>query len=142
MADGLALSDLGSPASFATFTLLAIWVIRTWPHWKAKVNDARKIQLDADGERLAQAFARIRVLEEIQSADRREFHEAMSNERKRCDRELEEIRHEMRERLASAEEENKGLKAMIRQNSQSTAQMIGRPGDVAESRARRGNGDD
>lgn len=126
-------SDIGSPSSFATFFLLAAWVIRTWPHWKAKVNEARKIQLDADGERLSQAFARIRLLEEQQSADRREFNEAMSAERHRCDEELDEIRH----RLTAAEEENRGLQAMIRQNSSSTAQMIGRPDAVAESEAAR-----
>src|SRR5688572_25847235 len=137
MVDGLALSDIGSPASFATFTLLAIWIIRTWPHWKSKINEARKIQLDADGERLAQAFARIRMLEETQSADRREFSvalsEAISEERKRCDKELDEIRG----RLTAAETENRGLQAMIRQNSQSTAQMIGRPDAIVESVARR-----
>jgi DNA anti-recombination protein RmuC len=138
MGNGIALSDIGSPASFATFTLLAIWVIRTWPHWKSKINEARKIQLDADGERLAQAFARIRVLEEQQSADRREFNEAMSNERKRCDGELDEIR----ERLTASEERERGLQAMIRQNSQSTAQMIRRPDAVAESTAHRGKRDD
>lgn len=134
MVDGITVADIGSPASFATFTLLAIWVIRTWPHWKSKINEARKIQLDADGARLAQAFERIRSLEETQSADRREFNTALSNERKRCDGELDEIR----ERLTASEERERGLQAMIRQNSQSTAQMIGRPGDVAESVARRG----
>lgn len=122
--DNVTISDVGSPASFATFTLLAIWVIRTWPHWKAKINDARKIQLDADGARLAQAFARINDLERAQSVAYKEFTIALSDERKRCDKELDEIR----ERLTAAEERERGLLAMIRQNSQSTAQMIGRPG--------------
>lgn len=129
MGDGLALSDIGSPSSFATFFLLAAWIVRTWPHWKAKVNEARKIQLDADGERLAQAFQRIRDLEETQSKDRREFNDAMSAERHRCDQELDEIRR----RLSAAEEENKGLQAMIRQTGSSAAIMISRPDAVAES---------
>lgn len=137
MADGLSISDIGSPSSIASFFLLAAWLIRTWPHWKAKVNEARKIQLDADGERLAQAFARIRTLEEAQSADRREFNDELSKERKRCDAELDAIREEMRERLTAAENENKGLQAMIRQNSQSSATMISRPDAVAESHAAR-----
>lgn len=138
MADGITLSDFGSPLSAATLVTVLVWVIRTWPYWKQRINEARKIQLDADGERLAQAFARIRELEETQSSDRREFHEALSDERKRCDRELDEIRA----RLTASEQREQGLLGMIRQNSQSSAQMIGRPGDVAESRARRGNGDD
>lgn len=133
MVDGIALSDIGSPVSFGTFFLMAIWVIRTWPHWKAKVNEARKIQLDADGALRSDLLKRIRDLEEAQSIDRREFNLAMSNERKRCDSELDEIR----ERLTAAERENQGLQSMIRQSSQSTAVMIGRPADVAESAARR-----
>lgn len=131
--DATTLSEIGSPTSFATLFILAAWIIRTWPHWKAKVNEARKIQLDADGERLAQAFARIRILEEVQTADRREFNEAMSAERHRCDEELDEIRR----RLTAAEEREQGLLAMIRQNSSSTAMMVGRPDAVAESRAAR-----
>lgn len=138
MADGITLSDFGSPLSAATLVTVLVWVIRTWPYWKQRINEARKIQLDADGERLAQAFARIRELEETQSSDRREFHEALSDERKRCDRELDEIRA----RLTASEQREQGLLGMIRQNSQSSAQMIGRPGDVAESRARRGGDDD
>jgi len=131
------LAQLGSVPAWGSFFILVGWVIRTWPHWKEKINEARKIQLDADGERLAQAFARIRVLEEAQSADRREFNEAMSSERKRCDGELDEIRTEMRERLTAAEDENRGLKSMIRQNSSSTAEMVTRPDAVAESNAQR-----
>jgi hypothetical protein len=138
MGSEISIADIGSPVSFGTFFLMAIWVIRTWPHWKAKVNEARKIQLDADSDRLSQAFTRIRVLEEAQSADRRDFNEEMSKERKRCDDELDEIR----ERLTASEQREQGLLAMIRQNSQSTAQMIGRPDAVAESAARRaGRGD-
>jgi hypothetical protein len=149
MGDAISIADIGSPSSFATFFLLTAWIIRTWPHWKAKVNEARKIQLDADGDRLKQAFARIRDLEEAQSADRREFNdarsndrrefnEAMSDERKRCDAEIEEVRRETRERLTALEEENRGLQATIRQNSQSTAQMIGRPDAIAQSIVQRG----
>ena len=138
MVDGIALSDIGSPASFATFTLLAIWVLRTWPHWKSKINEARKIERDADSVLRTDLLKRIRDLEEGQSADRREFNAALSDERKRCDAELDEIRA----RLTLAETENRSLQAMIRQNSQSSAQMLGRPGDVAESIARREkNGD-
>jgi len=133
MGDGIALSEIGSPSSIASFFILAAWAIRTWPYWKMRINEARKIQLDADGERLAQAFARIRDLEEAQSADRREFSKAMSDERKRCDLELDDIR----KRLSAAEDENRGLQAMIRQNSSSTAVMMGRPGAVAESAAAR-----
>lgn len=128
MNSGLTVSDIGAIFSGGSFLILAVWVIRTWPVWKQRVNEARKIQLDADGERLVQAFARIRVLEETQSADRREFHEELSNERKRCDQELDEIKA----RLTASEQREQGLLSMIRQNSSSTAQMIGRPGKKKE----------
>lgn len=133
MADGWTISEIGSPASLASFFLLLGWVVRTWPHWKSKVNEARKIQLDADGVLRTDLLKRIRELEETQSSDRRAFNEAMSNERKRCDDELDEIRR----RLTAAEDENKGLQAMIRQNSSSSAVMISRPDAVAESNAQR-----
>lgn len=116
------ITQIGSAPAWATFFALVGWMVKTWPHWKEKVNEARKIQLDADGERLTQAFTRIRELEEIQSKDRREHHEALSNERRRCDAELDDIRA----RLSATEQRETALLAMIRQNSQSTAHMIGR----------------
>lgn len=127
------LAQIGSLSTWSIFTLVAIWIIRTWPVWKQKINEARKIELDADGERLAQAFARIRVLEETQTADRRAFNDSLSEERRRCDQELDMIR----KRLTASEDENRGLQAMIRQNSSSTAVMIGRPDAVAESTSHR-----
>lgn len=136
MADGITFSDIGSPLSAATLATMFIWVVRTWPYWKMRINEARKIQLDADGVLRTDLLKRIRDLEETQSADRREFNAALSDERKRCDHELDEIR----DRLAAAERENQGLQAMIRQASSSTAMMIGNPGAAAESVAARNEG--
>jgi len=128
--DAGVVAQLGSLPGWASFVLLFGWVIRTWPHWKQKVNEARKIQLDADGARLEQAFTRIRELEETQSKDRREFNEELSNERRRCDAELDDIRKE----LEALKVENRGLLDLIRQNSRSTAIMIGRPDAVTETK--------
>lgn len=133
MDEGVSFSDLGAVSGLGSVTILAIWVIRTWPYWKMRINEAQKIKADADGSLRADLFARIRELEVTQSNDRKEFNLAMSNERKRCDEELDEIRR----RLTAAEEENRGLLAMIRQNSSSTAIMIGRPDAVAESATNR-----
>lgn len=67
----------GSLPGWATFFMLMVWVIRTWPHWKAKINEARKIELDAHGELRGSLFSRIASLEQ-----------AALEERQRCDREL------------------------------------------------------
>lgn len=95
------LAQLGSVPAWGSFFLLVGWVVRTWPHWKERVNEARKIQLDADGVLRTDLLKRIRDLEEAQSVDRREFNAAMSDERRRCDAELDEIRR----RLTAAEGE-------------------------------------
>lgn len=129
-----AFAQIGSVPAWGSFFVLVGWIVRTWPHWKEKINEARKIQLDADGVLRTDLLTRIRELEEGRSADRREFNEEMSKERKRCDIQLEEIRKEMND----LKDDNRGLLAMIRQNSSSTALMISRPDAVAEIEARKG----
>lgn len=64
--------------------MLVAWMIRTWPHWKAKVNEARKIELDAHGELRGSLFTRIADLER-----------AAIEERRRCDKELRELREKL-----------------------------------------------
>lgn len=83
MANGLSVSDIGWLSIIAQSFLLAGWVVRTWPLWKAKLNEARKIQLDADGEQYKRVLewcdrldARVAVLEEEVETCRRERDEA------------------------------------------------------------------
>lgn len=141
MFDGTALAQLtsGATAGWAAFFVFLIWVVRTWPHWKAKVNEARKIEIEGEATIRGQLLKRVGDLEEAQHRDRLDFITAMSDERKRCDGELDEIRAE----LKAERDERKGLESMIRQNSQSTAQMMGDPGGVAiTGAARKRRGDD
>lgn len=67
----------GSLPGWATFFMLMVWVIRTWPHWKAKINEARKIELDGHSQLREHYFERIIGLEK-----------AAIEERKRCDEQL------------------------------------------------------
>lgn len=108
-------------------------LVKVWPLIKGKINEARKIELDAEADLRGDLLTRIKDLEEAQHRDRLEFYDAMGAERKRCDDELDAIRS----RLTTAENENKGLMSMIRQNSQSTAQLMGDPDMLATSKTRR-----
>jgi hypothetical protein len=123
----------GTAAGWTAVLLMAGWIIRTWPAWKQRVNEARKIELDSDAVLRTDLLARIHALEEGQTKDRREFNEAMAEERRRCDGELEEIRT----RLRQAENDNRGLMAMIRQVSSSTAMVVTNPDGTALTTAAR-----
>lgn len=115
-----------------TWTLIIIGLVqivalvKVWPLIMAKVNEARKIKLDAEADLRGDLLQRIKELEEAQHRDRLEFYTAMGDERKRCDDELDAIRS----RLTAAENENKGLMSAIRQNSQSTGFLLDQKGDL------------
>ena len=114
-------------------------LVLTWPVIKQKINEARKAELDADGNLRSTLIERIHQLEEIQSSDRADFFKAMAEERKRCDDELEEIRV----RLRQAEDDNRGLMSMIRQASSSTAMIVTNPEAAAVTHAaRKARGDE
>ena len=127
-----------SGAAWTAVLVGTVWIIRTWPVWKQRLNEARKIELDADEGLRASLIDRIHQLEEIQSRDRAEFFRAMAEERKRCAAEIEEIRAMLRR----TEEDNRGLMAMIRQNSASTAMVVTNPdGTALTTAARRARGE-
>lgn len=112
-------------------------LVKVWPLIKAKVNEARKIELDADADFRGDLLQRVKELEEAQHKDRLDFITALGDERKRCDEELDVIRA----RLKAAEDVNAGLLAQIRQDSQSTAALLDSKGVLgrkpATSKARR-----
>jgi uncharacterized protein YajQ (UPF0234 family) len=125
-----------TPGAVGIWAILATvvgYIIRTWPIVKQRLNEARKIEVDADAEHRTTLLQRIQLLEEVQSSDRTEFFKAMGDERLRCDRELDEIRT----RLRKSEDDNQGLMAMIRQFSQSTAMAVTNPDGVALTNAAR-----
>ena len=114
-----------------------IALFKVWPLIKGKINEARKIELDANADLRGDLLQRIKDLEEAQHQDRLEFYNAMGAERKRCDEEMDAIRtrltHEVegvRARLTATENENKGLMSAIRQNSQSTAVLFDESGNL------------
>lgn len=81
----------GSLPGWATFFMLLAWVIRTWPHWKAKVNEARKIELDAQGQLRTSLFERIATLEK--AAVERDAASAI--ERRLCEEEIRALRNKL-----------------------------------------------
>lgn len=121
-------STLFSPATPLYLILLALvgWMIKTWPVWKGKVNEARKIELDGAASLRGDLLVRIADLERARVDDRTYFDNLMATERLRCDKELEKMRLE-----------NRGLVDLIRQHSQSSAVLIGDPGGTAITQAAR-----
>lgn len=110
----------------ALIVFLAGMVVKFWPLLKGKLNEARKIELDADADFRGDLLQRVKELEESQHKDRLDFYTAMGDERKRCDAELDAIRA----RLTHAENENKGLMSAIRQHSQSAAALLDADGKL------------
>lgn len=116
---------LGSILCVAVVTLVKIW-----PVLKGKINEARKIELDANAEFRGDLLDRIKVLELGRDGDQQRLSDALSAERRRCDGELADMRRDFEKRIDE-------LMRIITQNSQSTAQMLGNPGAVATSKAMR-----
>jgi hypothetical protein len=134
MGDASLAAQLLSPATPLWIMVIGLvgWAVKTWPVWKGKINEARKIELDADGVLRRDLLTRISELERTRTTDREYFDNQLAGERRRCDEELEKMR-----------EENRGLVAMIRQHSQSSAMLMGDPAGMAiTSAARKRRGED
>jgi hypothetical protein len=134
MGDAGLVAQLFSPTTPLYLLLigLATWAIKTWPVWKGKINEARKIELDADGSLRKDLLVRIGELERARTADREYFDNQLAAERRRCDEEMEKLR-----------QDNKALVDMIRQHSKSTAMLMGDPAGVAiTTAARKKRGDE
>lgn len=124
-----------TPGGVGVWTLVflcLITLIRGWPVLK-------KISVEADGSLRADLLKRISDLETQAAQDRLAFATEMAAERKRCEDEIRELRQEAEDERRALKEEVAGLLAAIRQNSQSTAYMIGEPEAVAVTGAARRN---
>ena len=125
-----------TPTTWSVIVLIAgmaVVGIKVWPLIKGRINEARKIELDADAALRGDLFKRIKELEEAQDRDRLEFYDAKGAERRRCDAELDAIRA----RLTTAENENKGLMRAIRQHSQSAGFLLDQKGQLGAKPRRR-----
>jgi hypothetical protein len=74
----------GTAAGWTLVLVVCGWIIKTWPAWKAKVNEARKIEVDAAATIREHLIERISALE----------HD-LSSERRRCDEELRALRDKL-----------------------------------------------
>jgi hypothetical protein len=87
-----------TPTTWGVVVIILLFVgtlVRVWPLVKAKINEARKIELDANADLRGDLLTRIRELEQAQVTDRLSFADAMGNERARCDKELESFRNDL-----------------------------------------------
>jgi hypothetical protein len=74
----------GSSAGWAMVIIALGWIVKTWPVWKQRVNEARKIEVDAEAQIRDDLIGRISTLE----AD-------LTAERRRCDAELRALRDKL-----------------------------------------------
>lgn len=105
----------------------AVVIFKFYPLWKAKWNDARKIERDADADLRGDLLVRIRELEASRDAEPMRIDTAILAERRRCDAELAEMRRDFNQRIEQ-------LMRIISQNSKSTAQFLGDPESFGEPR--------
>jgi hypothetical protein len=108
--------------AWASFLALLGLLVRQWVPLRRARIDADKLKVESDNSLRVDLMAEIRALR----AEQRE-------ERADCDRRLAEQDKE----IASLREEIRGLHAMIRQNSQSSAYLLGDPAAVATSTSAR-----
>ena len=120
-----------TPGGVGVWTLVFLCLITLIKGWPA----LKKISVEADGSLRADLLARISDLEKQAAQDRLAFTNEMAAERKRCEEEIRELRQEFDEDRRALNEQVSGLLAAIRQNSQSTAYMIGEPDAVATTKA-------
>lgn len=105
-------------------------LVRVWPLVMAKVNEARKIGLDADADLRGDLLDRIKMLEEGRDGDQQRLNQSLADERRRCDGELADMRRHFEKRIEE-------LMRIITQNSQSTAQLLGNPEALTMSKTRK-----
>lgn len=118
-----------APPAYALLLGCAVLAVRFFPVWKQRWNEARKIEVDADAGFRTTLIERIRLLEERCDGDQERLNLAMAEERRRCDGELEDMRRDFEKRIDE-------LMRIIKQNSQSAAQLIPEtlPGSKAKPR--------
>jgi hypothetical protein len=109
---------------------IVVALVRVWPLVMAKVNEARKIGLDADAHLRGDLLDRIKMLEEGRDGDQQRLSQSLADERRRCDGELADMRRDFEKRVDE-------LMRIITQNSQSTAQLLGNPEALTMSKTRK-----
>jgi hypothetical protein len=78
----------GALGIWSLVVIVLVALVKAWPAIKAKVNEARKIELDADDKLQAKLFGRIDVLEAQVRAERK----AGDDRHAECEHELRDVR--------------------------------------------------
>lgn len=123
------------PAGWPGYLIAIVTVVITFlVNWRKGRVDESALILGKWKDLVDAHEAQIKRLNEDFDAHREE---ARAEGRRRDERIalLERENGALKVKIAALEDENAGLKRMIAQNSQSTAHMIGRPGDAAVSKA-------
>lgn len=103
----------------------AVVLVKVWPLIKGKINEARKIQLDADAELRGDLLDRIRDLENSRDGEPIRLAAALATEQARCDAELARRDAAFSEYRIRTDQRIDGLVRTIAQNSRSRAHLIG-----------------
>ncbi len=116
-----------TPTTYSVLALLLVFVVtlaKIWPLLKAKVNEARKIERDADADLRGDLLQRIALLEARCDAEPGRLDAALAAERRRCEGEMADMRRDFQKRLDE-------LTRIITQNSRSAAQFLGGSDDLS-----------
>jgi hypothetical protein len=89
----------GSAAGWTLVVIVLGWIVKTWPAWKQRVNEARKIQLDADGKFREDLMERIRDLEHSLELAASRVNQAIEDERRRCEAEMSVMRADFQKQI-------------------------------------------
>lgn len=103
MANAEAVTSIFQITTSSGAILLIAWLIRTWPIWKQRLNEARQIEVAAGEKFRDQLLQRITELEQAAANSASNFQTqltgALDLERRRCDAVMEEMRLDFKQRL-------------------------------------------
>lgn len=117
-AQGFVASIFTGPLSgWLQLLIIAVMAYKVYPLVKAKRNEARKIELDADADFRGDLFTRIRELEASKDGEPARIDAAITIERRRCEAEMAEMRLDYTRKID-------GLQRQLAQSSQSAAHLL------------------
>lgn len=114
----------------ALIAMVAVAIVKVWPLIKAKINEARKIELDAEADLRGDLLDRIDKLETSRDGEQGRIEAAIAAERRRCDAELAQRDARIAETKLEFNQRIDQLMRVIAQNSQSTGYLIDSKGKL------------
>lgn len=129
-----------TPTTWSVIVLIAMAVVaavKVWPLIKGKINEARKIELDAEADLRGDLLGRIDKLETSRDGEQGRIEAAIASERRRCDAELAQRDAALSETKLEFNRRIDQLMRVIAQNSQSSAFLLDEKGQLGKPRRRK-----